>query len=42
MTDVLNVEAGTYIAIISTFQPKQMGGFKFTIKSVENLSLTVV
>jgi len=42
MVDVMNVEVGTYIAIISTFQPKQMGGFKFTIKSVENLSIGVV
>jgi len=42
MTDVLNVERGTYIAIISTFKPQQIGGFKFTVKSVENLQLRVV
>jgi len=42
MLDTLNVEQGTYIAIISTFKPQQLGPFKFTIKSVENLSLKVV
>merc|ERR1712228_140582 len=37
VVDALNVEKGTYIAIISTFKPMQKGPFKFTVKSVENL-----
>ena len=40
--DAMNVEQGTYIAIISTFKPMQKGPFKFTVKSVENLQLKVV
>eukprot|EP01084_Bolivina_argentea_P006406 12151_1 len=39
MMDALNIEEGTYIAIISTFKPKAMSGFKFNIKSNKSVQV---
>ncbi|ETO35748.1 hypothetical protein RFI_01315, partial [Reticulomyxa filosa] len=40
--DVKNLEEGVYIVIISTFEPNQIGGFKFTVRSSQRIGFTPV
>jgi len=41
-TDIKNLEEGIYIIIISTFEPNQTGGFKFSIRSNQKIGFTPV
>ncbi|ETO33603.1 hypothetical protein RFI_03499 [Reticulomyxa filosa] len=40
--DIKGLDEGVYIAIISTFEPNQIGGFKFTVRSNQRIGFTPV